>query len=146
MSRENVELVLGVFADTTVDLLALFGGGIPEGADFSVLADDVEIVFVGLEPGLVDGTYTGVDGLVEGWQDWLAPWSSYKAAFEDLVEIGDDVVTLVRLVGETKHGGVVIEQAGAGVWTIRDGKVVKLAFHLDRRSALESVGRADLLS
>jgi ketosteroid isomerase-like protein len=146
MSRENVELVLSLFDDTTVDLLRLFGGGIPEGADFSVLADDVEVVFVGLEPGLVDGTYRGVAGLFEGWHDWLAPWSSYKAEVEDVFYTGDDVVTLVKLVGETKHGGVVIDQAGAGVWTIQDGRVVKLAFHLDRRSALESVGRADLLS
>ena len=146
MSRENVELVLGVFDGTTVDLLELFGGGMPKGADFSALADDVEIVFIGLEPGLVDGTYSGVAGLFEGWHDWLVPWSSYKAQVEDIVETGDDVVILVRLVGETKHGGVVIEQAGAAVWTFQDGKVVKLAFHLDRRSALESLGRADLLS
>jgi ketosteroid isomerase-like protein len=40
----------------------------------------------------------------------------------------------------------VIEQPTAAVWTIDDGKVVRLAFHLDRRSALESVGRLDLLS
>jgi ketosteroid isomerase-like protein len=143
---ENVERVLSMFGDRTVDLLELFGGGIPAGADLSVLADDVEVVFVGLEPGLVDGTYSGAAGLVEGWQDWLAPWSSYKAEVEDLVDAGDDVVILVRLLGTTKHGGVVIEQSGAAVWTFQDGKVVKLAFHLDRRSALESIGRADLLS
>jgi ketosteroid isomerase-like protein len=144
MSRENVELVRSAFDETTVDLLELFGSGIPAGADFSVLADDVEIVFVGLEPGLVDGSYTGVAGLVEGWQDWLYPWSRYEAVFEDFIDAGDEVVVLVRLCGETKHGGVAIEQQAAAVWTIEEGRVVKLAFHLDRRAALVSAGRADL--
>jgi ketosteroid isomerase-like protein len=146
MSRENVELARSAFAGPAVDMLGLFGGGLPEGANLSLLADDVEIVFVGMEPGLVDGTYTGVAGLVEGWQDWLVAWSRYEATVEEFIDAGDDVVVLARLRGETKHDGVVIEQAAAVVWTFRDGKAVKLAFHLDRRAALESVGRADLLS
>ena len=53
---------------------------------------------------------------------------------EGFVESGCDVVTLVTLRG------------AAAVWTLADGHVVKVAFHLDRRAALESVGRADVLS
>ena len=147
MPAGNLELVRVLFPDPTVDLLEVFGGAAtPADLDFGVLADDAQIVFVGLEPGLVDGTYTGPAGLVEGWRDWLAPWRRYEAVFEEFIELGHEVVTLVRLRGETKHEGVVIEQPAAAVWTIDGGKVVRLAFHLDRRSALESVGRPDLLS
>jgi ketosteroid isomerase-like protein len=146
MSRENVELVRGMVDTPTVDMFETFGGGAPDGADFSMFADDVEVVFVGLEPGLVDGRYTGVNGLFEGWQDWLAPWSRYEATFEEFIDAGDNVVVLARLRGETKHGGVAVEHDAAAVWTIADGRVVRVAFHLDRRSALESVGRADLLA
>jgi ketosteroid isomerase-like protein len=144
MSQENVELVRTTFTGTSVDMVELFGGGtVPDGADFSPLAEDVEIVFVGAEPGLIDSSYTGPAGLVEGWQDWLAAWSSYEAQFEEFVDAGDDVVVLVRLRGTTKHGGVVIEQPAAAVWTVEDGKIVRLAFHLSRRAAFESIGRAD---
>jgi ketosteroid isomerase-like protein len=147
MSATNLELVQALFPEPTVDVLERFAGSAPpEDMDLDVIADDAEIVFVGLEPGLVDGTYAGPAGLVEGWRDWLAPWSRFEAVFEEFIELEDEVVTLVRLRGATKHDGVVIEQPGAAVWTIDKGKVVRLAFHLDRRSALESVGRADLLS
>jgi ketosteroid isomerase-like protein len=146
MSQENVELVRATFASTSVDMLELFGGNPPQGVDFSPLAEDVEIVFVGAEPGLIDASYTGPSGLVEGWQDWLVPWSSYEARFEQFIDAGDDVVVLVRLHGTTKHDGVLIEHPAAAVWTVEDGKVVRLAFHLDRRAAFESIGRADLFS
>jgi ketosteroid isomerase-like protein len=147
MSAGNLKLVQAIFADPTVDLIELFGNAAPpEDLNLGALADDAQIVFVGMEPGLVDGTYTGPAGLVEGWRDWLAPWSRFEAMIEELIDIGNEVVTLVRLRGATKHEGVEIEQPAAAVWTIDDGKVVRIAFHLDRRSALEAVGRLDLLS
>jgi hypothetical protein len=53
---------------------------------------------------------------------------------------------LVRLRGATRHENVVIEQPAAVIYTLEGGKVVRLAFHLDRRQALEEAGRPDLLS
>jgi ketosteroid isomerase-like protein len=150
MSRENVELVRSAIGESTLDVLALFGDQQRWTEDangpFELLADDAEIVFVGAEPGLVDLSYRGLAGLAEGWRDWLAPWRSYEAEPEEFVDAGQDVVLLARLRGETKHDGVTIEQPAAAIWTIEAGRVVRLVFHLDRRAALESVGRSDLLS
>jgi ketosteroid isomerase-like protein len=83
---------------------------------------------------------------VEGWREWLSAWSQYEAHVEEYVDGGDHVVMLVRLRGETRHDHVVIEQPAAVVYTLEGGKVVRLAFHLDRRQALEEAGRVDLLS
>jgi len=52
------------------------------------------------------------------------------------------VVSLVRQTGRTKTGGVEIEAAAAAVWTIRDGKLTRVEFHLDQEAALRAAGLA----
>jgi ketosteroid isomerase-like protein len=142
MSRENVELVRAALgASSKFDMLALFTGDEPlPSLDLSVLADDVEVLYV---PALDPQSVKGLDGLVETWREWLSAWSRYDAEVEEYIDAGDDVVALVRLRGETRHDGVTIEQPAAVVYTIEAGKVVRLAFHLDRRTALEEARQAD---
>jgi ketosteroid isomerase-like protein len=144
MSRENVELVRAAVGGPVFDMLRMFGGEeIPPEIDVGIFDPDLEVSF---QPRVDEQTYDGIDGLVEGWREWLSAWSSYEAHMEEWVDAGDNVVMLVRLRGETKHDNVVIEQPAAVVYTLEDGKVVRLAFHLDRRQALEEAGRVDLLS
>ena len=144
MSQENVELVRAAVGRSKVDMLEMFGGDVPPSyLDLSVIAEDVEIVYV---PALDEAPYRGIAGLVESWRDWLSAWSRYDAEIEDFIDAGDRVVMFVHLRGETRHDHVVIEQPAAVVYTLEAGKVVRLAFHLDRRIALEEAGRADLLS
>ncbi len=150
MGQEHVDRVREGIHKMSFDLVDLFGDGSrgdPASAfDVGGLAPDIEIVFVGPAPGVSDFHYTGLEGLAEGWRDWLEPWKTYVVEIEGFVDGGCDVVTLVTLRGETRHGGVTVEQPAAAVWTLADGQVVRVAFHLDRRTALESVGRADALS
>jgi ketosteroid isomerase-like protein len=144
MSRENVELVLSAMSGSHLDMLAMFSGDQPPaGIDVGILAEDVVISF---QPRVDDQTFIGLEGLAEGWREWLSAWSSYEAEFEDAVDAGDYVVTFVRLRGETRHDHVVLEQPAAAVFKVENGKVVRLTFHLDRRQALEEAGRPDLLS
>ncbi len=44
------------------------------------------------------------------------------------------------MVGRTKTGGVEVEAPGAAVWTVVDGRVRRVEFHLDREAALRSAG------
>jgi ketosteroid isomerase-like protein len=44
----------------------------------------------------------------------------------------------VRQIGTTRHGGVEIAQPSAAVWKFRDGRLVRLEFHLDREEAMAS--------
>jgi ketosteroid isomerase-like protein len=144
MSRENVELVRAALGGRKFDMQAMFRGDQPpSNVDVGMLAEDVEIVF---QPRVDVQTFHGVDGLAEGWREWLSVWGNYEAELEDYVDAGDHVVMLVHLRGETQHDHVVIEQPAAVVFTVEAGKVVRLAFHLDRRMAFEEAGRPDLLS
>jgi ketosteroid isomerase-like protein len=85
-------------------------------------------------------TYEGLDGLREAWRDWLETFARIRFEVEDVEEIGENVVTLARQIGTTRHGGVEIEQPSAAVWKFRDGRLVRIEFHLDRDEALASAG------
>ena len=145
MSRENVEVVRAAVGGRTVfDMLQLFEADeFPPDIDLSVFDPDLKIEF---QPRVDEQDFSGIAGLVEGWREWLSAWSQYEAHVEEYVAAGDHVVMLVRLRGETRHDHVVIEQPAAVVYTLADGKVVGMTFHLDRRQALEEAGRVDLLS
>ena len=123
MGQEHVDRIREGIHKMSFDLVDLFGDGRrgdPSSAfDVGGLAPDVEIVFVGPAPGVSDFNYTGPAGLAEGWRDWLEPWKTYIVEIEGFVDGGCDVVTLVTLRGETRHGGVTVEQPAAAVLDAR---------------------------
>lgn len=84
--------------------------------------------------------YRGVAGLIEGWRDWLSPYESFRMEVDDLIESDDVLVTCVRQFGTPVGGGPELEAAGAAVWWLRDGRLVRVEFNLDREAALRSAG------
>jgi ketosteroid isomerase-like protein len=80
-----------------------------------------------------------------GWREWLAhfgeAWESFTVEMEEYVDAGDDkVVTLVRLSARGKGSGVEVDRRDGIVWTLSDGKVVRLDYYGSRAAALEAVG------
>ena len=85
--------------------------------------------------------FQGRDELASTWADWLETFSRVRLDLEEVEEVGDSVITFVKQVGTTRHG-VDIEQPSAAVWKFRDGKLVRVEFHLDRDKARESAAAA----
>lgn len=82
------------------------------------------------------GPYLGIDGLIQGWREWLEMWASYRAELEDVLELDGRIVVLVRQRGRTFHGDAEVPGTpSALVCTIRDGWLVQAKFYLDRRDA-----------
>jgi ketosteroid isomerase-like protein len=143
MSRENVELVKAL-QPTNVDLVEFVSAN--EGADqggldaipAAAFADDFEVRFIA--SGMQLQEYRGVQGLAQGWRDWLIPWASYRLDAEDFIDMGDAVVVFARVRGRTARDDVLVEHAPAAIWSIREGKVAAIRFYLDRDEALEAAG------
>jgi ketosteroid isomerase-like protein len=139
VSAENVELVRTALFRGDLDLVEVFvRGRFDEMFDASLFDPDLQVAFA--QPSGPPTDYSGVEGLIEGWRDWLVAWSKYSVDVEDYLDAGDSVVALATLRGETERHGVRVEQQAAAVVRVVDGKIKRLEFHLDRREALASAG------
>jgi uncharacterized protein len=74
---------------------------------------------------------------------WLSGWEEWRAEPDDFVEIGDHVIVLARYLGRGKGSGIEIEQEGAHVFKLRDGRVIRLEIFASRERALEYVETAE---
>jgi ketosteroid isomerase-like protein len=127
----NVDLVRSIFADW-------------ERGDFrSVEWADPEIEFV-LADGPAPGRWSGLDGMVDGWRDFLSAWENWRGEAEGYRELDDErVLVLILGAGRGKSSGLKAEQMrarGLNLFHIRDGKVVRLAVYFNRDRALADLG------
>jgi hypothetical protein len=92
----------------------------------------------------LDRVYRGLDEVTGFWGEWLEAWGEQDWA-EESIEAGDQVViayTGHRLRG--KGSGVEVEiPPYAWVQTLRDGKIVRATFYVDKAEALEAAGLSE---
>jgi ketosteroid isomerase-like protein len=145
VSAENVGVVEEIQSVLTEqDVVAAIGGDAPDHPIrrlFMELAEpDFETAMVG--PGYMSARleFTGFEGFREAWQDWTSPFESYEIEVEQMIDAGEKVVSLVAMSGKTRTGGAEITAPGAAVWTVVDGRVRKVEFHIDRDVALRAAG------
>jgi uncharacterized protein len=107
-----------------------------------------EVYHPNLEWGWSDD-FPGLAGVYEDHRDpnprlrtWLSEWEIWRVEADEYLELGDHVVVLASYHGRGKGSGVEIEQKGAHVFELRDGKVVRLEIFANREKAIESVRSA----
>jgi ketosteroid isomerase-like protein len=137
MSRENVEVVRRIYE----------AGARREGATVLPLYDQgVEWDGSGSPAGLLTGSlvYRGHDGIREAFRQWYEAWGDVEHEVEEFIEAGPHVIAVGTMRGTGRASGVEIRWEGyASTWTLRDGKVVRVAWFPSREEALEAVGRYD---
>jgi len=99
-----------------------------------------EVVMLG--PGYSSARldYVGLDGFVAAWRNWTSAYESFRIEVEEMIDAGEVVVSLVRQIGVPQGAGAEIETRAAAVWTVADGRVRRVEFHLDPDTALRAAG------
>jgi ketosteroid isomerase-like protein len=108
-----------------------------------VAAPDLECVMVAPDYVGPRGrlSYTGPEGFVEAWREWVEAYEHYTIEIEDIVEGTEGrVLIIARQRGRTRVGGVEVEELAAAVWTVSDGKLARMEFHLDPETARRDAG------
>jgi ketosteroid isomerase-like protein len=144
MPGQSVELIRKIFPPE-IDMAEVMRSDDPVAAlvvDADVVLPDLEVTFAAPHTGGPGLRYRGIDGLIEGWRDWLTPWESYVIEIEDFIEAGHEVVMLARVRARTSRDGVELEHRPAAVWTVRGGTVSAVTFFLEHDEALEYSGLA----
>ena len=122
MSRENVEVIrrmIDAFNRRDLDALA------------DIVAPD--IVFE-----TTVEAHRGHEGVVDFIRQADDTLEGFHATIEELIEVGDRVVAVVRERGRGKGSGVEVEHRFAHLWTVRDGRAVSFRAFTGRAAALEA--------
>jgi ketosteroid isomerase-like protein len=132
MSQENLEIVRRVYDAAsrrdTATVLALY--------DPEVELDNTRLQIV----GGAGGVYRGHHGLRKIFREWHDSWQKIEYDFDEPIEAGEQVISVVTRRGRGRASGADVEWRGALVWTIRQGKVVRVVWFRTRADALEAAG------
>ena len=125
MSQENVKVVREAWD-------AYSGGDYDRIAGFH----DPHIVVVTLE----DGAVYGNDAVLANYERWDEAWEEAETTLEEVIGHGDRVFVAARFHGRGRASGVEVETRLYEVYTVRDGKVLRIDEYATRDEALEAAG------
>jgi ketosteroid isomerase-like protein len=105
---------------------------------------DPEIVWDVSRVELPDGaSYTGRSELRSFVEAWEEGFESDHVAAQEIVDGGDRVVVSVHHRGRGKISGIEIDQTFAMVWTLRDGRAVRMDMYPTQDEALKAAGLSE---
>jgi ketosteroid isomerase-like protein len=125
MSQENVKVVREAWD-------AYSGGDYDRIAGFH----DPHIVVVTLE----DGAVYGNNAVLANYQRWDEAWEGAETTLEEVIGLGDRVFVAARFHARGRASGVEVESRLYDVYTVRDGKVLRIDEYATRDEALEAAG------
>ena len=121
-SQENVEIVRRFLLLEVEDALAY--------ADPDIVWNPTE-----------EAAAQGHDAVRASLVRWKGEWDDYAMLPEGFEEIGDRVVAAVRVRGRGRGSGVEVDARFYDVFTVREGKIVRMDQFTQRSEALEAAGR-----
>jgi ketosteroid isomerase-like protein len=86
------------------------------------------------------GTYRGHEGYNRWLEDWGEAWGDFSLEAERWIDAGDKVVVIFQLTARGKGSGVEVKRRDAIVWTVSDGKAVRLDYYNNESQALAAAG------
>jgi ketosteroid isomerase-like protein len=121
MSHENVEIVRRF-------LVGDF--------DEALMYVDPDIVWNPVE----ESPAQGHDAVRASTARWKSEWDDYELTPEEFADAGDHVVATVRFRARGRGSGIEVDARLYDVFTLRQGKIVRMDQFTERSEALEAVG------
>jgi ketosteroid isomerase-like protein len=114
---------------------------------------DTSRLYEVLDPGIVidlsrnvfnPDVYRGYDGVKRYIEAVDEIWDRFEAEIEEIIDVGDSVVTSTRISGVGRGSGIPVDMHLFQVVTVRNGRVLQLTGGFrDRAEALEAAGLPD---
>ncbi len=132
MSQENVEIVRRAYAE--------WGRGnfqTPE-----VFDSEVQVIWI--DPILVPHSETrGLDALSHAMSEFLNVWEFGTATAGELLDAGERVVAENVWRGRGRTSGIDMEVHLWSVWTLSNGRAIRIVQYEDRAEALKAAGLSE---
>ena len=84
--------------------------------------------------------YPGIEGARQFNADWGDAWDDWEVEVDDYIDAGERVVVIVRQRGRSKATGVPVDMRFAQLWTLRDGRGIRMQMYASPEEALEAAG------
>ena len=137
MSQENVEIVRRVYdAGARGDTAAVLSAHDPE-LEWDISHAPARNLIAGSH------NYYGHDGLRAFFREWYEAWENVEADYEEMIDGGEKVISVETTRARGRRSGVEVELKHAAVWTIREGKVLRVVWFGTRAEALEAAGLSE---
>jgi ketosteroid isomerase-like protein len=133
MSRENVEVVRALYE--------VWDGPNGQKKALAFLSDDFE--FVNPDYAVERGTRHGHAGWSQAMNNLAAAFHHHGHELGEMTDLGDRVLCFTTFVARTSADSVAFRQTEPHLWTLRDGKVIRLQWFHDRAEALEAAGLSE---
>jgi ketosteroid isomerase-like protein len=133
VSRQNVEIVrqiLEAFNSEDIELILALTH-----ADFELEVPPA----LSAEPDI----YRGHDGMRRYWESFQDAMDEIRIQPERLCDAGEAVVVDMRVTAKGRRTAIAVEQRTVGVWTICDGKVIRVRAYASLSEALDAAGLTD---
>ena len=84
--------------------------------------------------------YRGHEGLRLWWREWSEAWERYNDGYDELIEANDHVIVKVTSRGRGRASGADVAWTQYGVWSVRDGRIVRVEWFRDLQDAQVAAG------
>jgi ketosteroid isomerase-like protein len=101
-----------------------------------LISDDLVTRRVGLD----NATFRGKEGFLEQASEWSEGFAEWSVAAEEFIDAGDQVVVRNQQTARGDSSGVPIEMDFWFVYTVSQGKIVRVDMFVNEREALKAVG------
>jgi ketosteroid isomerase-like protein len=130
MSQENVELLRSA--------LAAYNERGPQAIVELIDPDFVAVIpsSLSVEPD----SYRGVEGIRRYFELWSEVMDEVRFFAKEFIDIGDRVVVPFRVVARARETGLEVDQHAVQVWTVRDGRALRVEAYPTKAEALRAVG------
>lgn len=86
------------------------------------------------------GAWRGVDQMRRAVSEYLSVWEDYRNEPEDFRDLGDRVLVRERHKGRGKRSGAAVDHPVGALFTLRNGRLVRLVHYWNLAEALEAAG------
>ena len=83
--------------------------------------------------------FVGRDGWVRFWAAWFEPWEEYEWETTNWEQVGDHVLIDGLNRARGRESGAPVEWWNTQVWTVRQGKIVRVVGYGTREEALTAL-------
>jgi ketosteroid isomerase-like protein len=92
------------------------------------------------EQSLTAGTYQGPEAVRAEITAWTDPFQDFRWEIQEIIEAGDHILVAGRMSGRGKTSGAVVSVIEYHVWTIRDGRPLRMRMYHDPEQASQAAG------